>query len=423
MPSGATHSVGYADTSAAFSISSNPVVGVFIYRSADDPSGTFTANNVSLSWNYAQDGVQNTNTVEVRVFAIEMVYIPTGSFFAGDNATSYASFMQGSSDNDPWYIGSEAAISVGSQAGTGTGFGEVNSEYYYVTDAYTYDEATGASFTVPAAFPKGYNKFYMMKGEVSQGQWVSFFNTLTTTQKNARDITAASGKNRDTVYYRNNISWISGDANLPDQGVGALYESVAMSYLSWADLVAYLDWAGLRPASELEFERAGRGPYRALSGEYAWGNTSVTGATTVTDAGKSSEVGQSDANCVYNNGVQGPMRVGSMSYGKATRVESGAGYYGNMDLSGNISERLVTVGNSEGRGFEGSKHGNGMLTSAGDANVTTWPGTAGTGAGLHGAAWNMATNDLALSSRTYAAVPNLAGRSFNRGGRGVRTAP
>jgi hypothetical protein len=45
--------------------------------------------------------VTSGDTVEIRVFGIEMVYIPQGSFFAGDNATSTASFKQGSSDKDP----------------------------------------------------------------------------------------------------------------------------------------------------------------------------------------------------------------------------------------------------------------------------------------------------------------------------------
>ncbi len=241
MPSGAAYSVGYVDTSAAFNISTNPGVGVFIYRSSDSASDTFTANNVSLSWNYSQDGVANIDTVEVRVFAIEMVYIPTGSFFAGDTGSSTAAFKQGSADNDPWYIGSESSISVNSQAGTGTGFGETNSEYYYVGGGAVQEDVTGASFTIPAAFPKGYQKFFMMKGEVSQGQWVSFFNTLNATQKATRDITSNlnGGKNTDAVVYRNNVNWAGfGYAMLPDQGGGATYEAVAMNYVGWADLTA-----------------------------------------------------------------------------------------------------------------------------------------------------------------------------------------
>lgn len=270
MPSGATLTTGLVDTSSAFNIASNPVAGVFIYRDGDG-HGVFTANNVSLSWNYSQDGVTSGDSVALQVFGVEMVYIPQGGFFAGDNATSTASLKQGSSDNDPWWIGSEDAISVTNSAGSGTGVSEKAAEYYYVTDLYSGDDASGAAFTIPAAFPKGYQAFYMMKGEIGQGQRVSFFNTLTATQQTTRDVASSSngGKGSDALLYRNNVSWLdSGDATLPDQGGGAKYEGVSMAYISWADLAAYLDWAGLRPMSELEFERAGRGPYRAVSGEY-----------------------------------------------------------------------------------------------------------------------------------------------------------
>ena len=84
-----------------------------------------------------------------------MVYVPDGAFFAGDNATSTASFQQGSSDTGPWYIGSEGAITIGAQAGTGTGFGETNAEYRYVSMGGAGEDSTGATFTIPATFPKG----------------------------------------------------------------------------------------------------------------------------------------------------------------------------------------------------------------------------------------------------------------------------
>jgi len=193
----ATIAVGYPNTSSAFNIATNPGVGVFLYRSGDG-SGTFATTGTSLSWNYSQDGVTGSDTVEIRVFAIEMVYVPQGDFFAGDNATSTSAFKQGSSDTDPWYIGSESAITTGTQAGSGTGIGETNSEYRYVSNSNSGEDTTGSAFTIPSEFPKGYQKFYIMKGEISQGQWVSFFNTLTTTQKSARDVTTASGKNSDS---------------------------------------------------------------------------------------------------------------------------------------------------------------------------------------------------------------------------------
>ena len=418
----ATISVGYPDTSSAFNIATNPGVGVFLYRSGDGV-GTFSTTGTSLSWNYSQDGVTGSDTVDIRVFGIEMVYVPQGGFFAGDNATSAYSFKQGSTDNDPWWIGSEGEIVMSSPAnaqGTGTGQAEKAAEYYY-SGSLVNGDAAGAQFTIPAEFPKGYQAFYMMKGEISQGQWVAFFNTLTATQKSTRDITAAKGDNLST---RNNVSWSSGDATLPDNGGGATYEGVAMNWISWADLTAYLDWSGLRPMSELEFERGGRGPYRAVSGEYAWGSTSLTQATSISNPGLPSERAQSGANMAFNNhaSVPGPVRVGSFAYGVATRIASGGGYYGAMELSGNLYERAVTVGNSTGRLFAGRNHGNGVLDSSGNPNVSTWPGTGATGSGSRGGVFSLGSGHARLSDR-YTATRTWAQRLIDFGGRGVRVAP
>ena len=207
-----------------------------------------------------------------------------------------------------------------------------------------------------------------------------------------------------------------------------------MNYMSWADLTALLDWSGLRPMSELEYEKAGRGsrgvssPIAAVSGEYAWGSTSITQATSITNDGTGSERGQSGSNIAYNSaaGVQGPLRVGSFAAGVNTRVASGAGFYGVLELSGNVWERAVTVGRSTGRAFEGRYHGNGVLDSSGDPNVTSWPAPTGVnnavGAGFRGGAWNNSVITARLSDRYYAADTNSA-RYSDFGGRGVRSAP
>jgi formylglycine-generating enzyme required for sulfatase activity len=352
-----------------------------------------------------------------------MVYIPQGDFFAGDNATASRAFKQGSTDTDPWWIGSEGEMNITNTIGNGTGTGEKAAVYYYPGSGAGGD-VEGTEFTIPAAFPKGYQAYYMMKGEISQGQWVAFFNTLTATQKSTRDITSAPGKNSDNLTARNNVSWSSGDAMLPDRGSGATYQAVAMNYLSWADLTAYLDWSGLRPMSELEFERAGRGPYRAVSLEYAWGSTSITQATSISNSGLPSERAQSGANAAYGNhaSIQGPLRVGSFAYGVATRIASGGGYYGAMELSGNLWEIPITVGNSTGRSFAGRNHGNGVLDSSGNPNVSTWPGTGATGGGLRGGSWAGSVSRLRLSDRSNVAA-TVSGRDDDIGGRGVRVAP
>jgi formylglycine-generating enzyme required for sulfatase activity len=426
VPAGMTLSLGTSDTTAGlagFNIFTNPGVGVFLYRSSEG-TGNLSLSNVRLNWNWAANGVVQGDVIDVRVFGIEMVYVPQGAFYAGDNATSVASFKQGASDNDPWYVSSESAFSVTNSVGNGSGAGQTGAVYYYVSNGHGGEDASGAVFTVPAAYPKGFGGFYIMKGEISQGQWVAFFNTLDATQKATRDITSATngGKNTDGLAFRNNVSWSSGDATLP--GGGANYRSIAMNYLSWGDLTAYLDWAGLRPMSELEFEKASRGPSTAVSGEYAWGSTSITGATSITNGGTSSERGQAGSNITYNNsgGVQGPTRVGSFGSGGVTsRVATGSSYYGVFDLSGNLWERSITVGNLTGRSFQGTSHGDGNLGTNGDANQSSWPPISATGAGFRGGGWNESASHARLSDRDYAAIVGGT-RNDNYGGRGVRSA-
>jgi len=59
-----------------------------------------------------------TGTYDVRVIAIEMVFIPQGAFYAGD-ATSPNSIRTSTTDDSPIQITSEAALSTISNLGTG----------------------------------------------------------------------------------------------------------------------------------------------------------------------------------------------------------------------------------------------------------------------------------------------------------------
>jgi formylglycine-generating enzyme required for sulfatase activity len=419
-----TISTGLSNTTygaAGFNIYLNPGVGVFLHRNSEG-TGNLSLTNVKLNWNWMASGVVSGDVIDVRVFGIEMVYVPSGAFWAGDNASSPSAFRQGSSDNDPWYVSSESALSVSNSAGNGTGVGSTSALYYYVTGGWGGEDASGTAFSVPGAFPKGFSGFYMMKGEISQGEWLSFFNTLDATQKFYRDVTDGAGKNTDAISFRNNVSWTTGDATLlggPNDN-----RTVAENFLLWGDVAAFLDWAGLRPMSELEFEKAARGPAAPLSGEYAWGSTSITGATSLTNDGTVSERGDTGSNVNYNNsgGVQGPVRVGSfVSGGVTTRLTTGVSYYGVHDLSGNLWERTVTVGNATGRSFQGGIHGDGNLDSNGYANQNSWPNSSAAGSGFRGGGWNRVANLQTTSNRADAAIA-VGARDRAYGGRGVRSA-
>ena len=61
------------------------------------------------------------------------------------------------------------------------------------------------------------------------------------------------------------------------------------NFLSWQDGYAYAGWAGLRPMTELEFEKACRGPLNPVPHEHAWGSTEMVIASDLQDEGLPTE--------------------------------------------------------------------------------------------------------------------------------------
>lgn len=413
---------GLLNTANAFNATTNPAMGVFVHRSGAG-TGSFTQTGIKLRWNYGANGVADNDILSIRVFAIEMVYVPSGSFQVGDGTTTTVQghFRNGST-NTPLTIGSENALTLG-----GTANGNLaNNNNAGMNTADDFNNTT--TRTLPAAFPKGFNAYYCMKYEISQQQWIDFFNLLDNTQKSTRDLTLGpagiGGKNSDAIVRRNNISYTSGNATLNSGTFG----NVACNYLSWSDGAAYADWASLRPMTELEFEKTCRGTLTAVANEYAWGSTSATQVTGFTNSGANNEVASNTgANAVYNSSA-GPIRVGSFATASSTRAQAGASYYGIMELSGNVMERIVSVGNATGRNFTAPLHGNGLLTSDGFADISTWPGfvtsknSDATGSGFRGGNFEYSAVNMRVSDRWLAPNSNNW-RNINSGFRAVRSAP
>ncbi len=446
-PAGNTFDVGLQTPSSAFNATTNPGIGAFLHFTSSI-WGVNGGTNIRLRWNYGANGVFDNDIVDVQVYAIEMVYVPQGSFAAGDGSfTSVSGQFRNGSTNTPLSITSEDTLTLG---GTANG----NLANNNATGMVTADDFNNTTTKpLPAAYPKGYKAFYCMKYEITQQQYVDFLNTLTRAQQNTRTgtnlaagITSVTNRyvmsNTATLQARNGIRCaatintsnpITFYCDLNGNGTGgetADGQWLACNWLSYMDVSAYLDWCGLRPITELEYEKACRGTIAAVANEYAWGSTAITRANNITNGGASNETtNTAGANAVYNfsGSVQGPMRVGVFATGSTNRVQSGATYYGIMEMSGNLWERPVTVGNATGRAFTGIQ-GNGVLSTNGNANEILWPGlvvgevTGATGAGYRGGDWNINAISLRVSDRSIAAL-TITGRDIYIGGRGVRIAP
>jgi formylglycine-generating enzyme required for sulfatase activity len=332
-------------------------------------------------------------------------------------------------------MGSESAITLG-----GTASGNLVSQTPGQTTADDFNSGTTKS--LGANFPKGSKAFYCMKTEISQQQYVNFLNTLTRAQQNARTATALGAgttavtnryvmSNTSTLSNRNGIRCdasihtsnpitfycdFNGNGTGGEAGDGGW---IACNFLSWADGAAYMDWAGLRPMSELEFEKAARGSRINAVGEYAWGSNSATAAATLSNSGANNET-VSTGNAIYGtSAIGGPMRTGAFAKSGTGRSAAGGSLYGILDLSGNVEERTVSLGLDSGRVFTGA-HGNGALAASGNADVTAWPTFTANGAGFRGGAWNTVLARLRTSDRLRSNVVD-ATRAAGYGFRGVRT--
>jgi len=443
---------GHTQPAGSTITSSGDGTGVFIYRDGDG-IGDVAFPEVELRWNYIENGLADYDSVEICVFGIEMVYIPQGSFYLGSSGVETGTFTDGSwagvhtvDPSIPFQITSEAAVPIGNNPGHlwGTGgTGAINRSFWHAG-------APTPGSEIPAAYPKGFASFYIMKYMITQGQWVAFLNKLTRAQQNARTNTAlgpavtstanvfvmsntASPNNRNGIACASNF-----DANIPitffndlnSNGVSNEStdgEHLAMNYLSWNDLMAYADWTGLRPYSEFEYEKASRGgTLIPIADQYAWGNTNITGSTGLINSGAENEFSSNAANVTFNNhaGIQGPTRVGMYARPATTsRQEAGATYYGILDMSGNQREQVLNMCHAQGYNFTGT-HGNGSISVTGEADEVGWPNYRA--CALRGGAYNTTSLELRVSDRSLANWRNNNndnGRYASMGGRLARTAP
>ena len=105
------------------------------------------------------------------------------------------------------------------------------------------------------------------------------------------------------------------------------------------------------------------------------------------------------------------MRCGFPANDTTDRLQAGAGEFGVMELTGNISEMVVSASLDADRGFHFQDIGDGKLSTLGFANEPTWP----TNITIRGRAET--TDDIWTVSRRGSLF--VTNRNPNNGGRGV----
>ena len=505
--------------------------GVFLFRQ-EDGHGDIRWQNISLRWRFDRENTYQfrnqlfaDDEIIVRVFAFEMVFIPEGRFFLGDGQNRPGNFTradlvfnpaEGLNQIVPFQVTSESApIGIAFRADNAddaaTLAGQLSAVGHHDSIMRPLGHGIGAAgaTAIPAAFPKGYQAFWIMKYEITQSAYADFLNTLTVNQQTTRiraegdagpnvrvmvaPETAPAGHffpgspagalqvgtanqtgDRNAIRVRTpGVIEFAMDMNGPNHGfpltqVGGGFgvfdqendgHGVA-SAMGPGDVLAFLDWSGLRPMTELEFEKASRGPLAPIQGEFPWGATFERGAlpagtvaeaqARITDRGLPTEVVNSTTNPTtvnHNNTslagvtaghvaihVQMVTRNGAFATADSDRIKAGATFWGVMEMGSNLAEPVINISTSAGRAFTG-RHGDGRLSLEGDANVPLWPeAPLFNGLGYRGG--NVANGFLGgglqtLSQRdvvqnnwtvTHQSGTGGAGHRFFTGGRGVRTA-
>lgn|GEM_PF-2128241 len=362
------------------------VPGLFICRKKPG-TGDINIPRVSLEWNFKEGDLNldyevtlddiRKGRIEVSAQAIEMVYVPVGPFYLGDRTSAY-SFVSDAMDQ-AYYVATDDEQTVYSMGAIASG-----------TD-------WEKSWTVPATYPMGYTGFYMMKYEVSQEQYVNFLNRLTLRDQKIRigddwdhlkPGDYVFGQKKAEPYYRNGIILVEkytaldtpavfgynlnglNPRNYPDDG-----KSIPCNYLTPEDMIAYLDWAGLRPHSEAEYEKGCRqrnpGKFYA-DRSYAWGTPEIAPLNWDLDVVNQNREDEQVANGKNSNGASSgvkypaPVRCGAFATGTPDQFMSGASKWGLMEMTGNVAEIYYNA--DEGKDFREDVFGDGNIWSS----VSTW---------------------------------------------------
>jgi hypothetical protein len=404
-------------------------MGVFIRRTYNG-MGSIGTHTITLKLNSSMTtspAITPSASDNFKVFGIEMVYVPQGQFYLGDGrATNSNNFSAGNNAGTPLLI--NAAIQ---SAGIGA------------STNYTSNPTYGCPNYLPSTFPLGYNGFWCMKYETSVTSYVDFLNCLTYDQQAARLVKWGTRYPNSTNSYF--TSYGSQKASIYTSVAGTYntipatftYNTTYMtyipvSYLSWLDLTAYLDWTGLRPMTDFEYEKLCRGSLNPIPNEYPWGNTSLTQANgTGSNAGtyqeRPSQAGEGLCLYQWNDQNWAPYRSGSFATQTTTRSQTGATYYGIMEIGGNLMEQVVGGGSGYDYSNFTTANGDGILGSDGNANTPGWPTGIGANTGNYCKGGDYVGNGtypniIQVSDRQYYGGNTINnGQNNGTGGRGVRS--
>jgi hypothetical protein len=230
--------------------------GLFLRLADQNVDTTLKAKGITAIWDLSVNkGITKNTKVEIRVFAIRMMYIAKGPYYLGSGGRERFGFYQytdGKQDTLPFKVTSSNSIPTGKQAGRLWARGGEPKEG-----------------EIPATFPNGYVAFYCATAPLEHGEYAAYLNVLSPEDQEKRFVDDPAG----AKDYKGMVSRIGEAPNFVFVQAG-FRKGAGIWNLSYLDAALYSAWAGLRPMTELEFEKAMRGfrePMPDEAGYSYWG--------------------------------------------------------------------------------------------------------------------------------------------------------
>lgn len=320
-------------------------------------------NNNSASVTLKLDGPLQGIFPDIKVYGIEMVNVPEGAFYFGDNYSFYSLVEEVAVKNN--LVKQPILINDSPNPFLNKQLKKVDFPGYYTNKS---------SIDLVDSFPTGYNRFYCMKYEITQGQYVDFLNSLSFYEQTifsnftSNFLFGENFRNASTFRqfnygflpndYNNGITFdqykfsetgelvfycdLDADNNYNDPDDGMTLAAV----LDPVSLNAYLNWSGLRPMTEMEYEKACRGPIKPSPGDLAWGSSSfiivddyyIRNLNGIgTDTFKLGDI-------FYGPLIYLPIRNGICASDTIkSRIVTGGSFYGIMELSNSVAEFVIPI--------------------------------------------------------------------------------
>jgi hypothetical protein len=259
--------------------------GAFVRRADHGVSAQASGAKLTVLWDLTKaEGVKPDTPVAIKAYGLHMVYVAEGPYSLGSGATESGAFHT--------FQPEKARGAEKERISTGGATMVIHEETaaedefppYRVTSSnaiptgrtpgrlWARSDEPPDGGEIPATFPNGFRAFYMMYCPMPQAVYAAFLSSL---PPELAEYHHEQGDHATDSGWAGAIRKVDNPENPYEFHHGRL-KSHCTWWLKWDDATTFAAWSGLRPLTELENEKALRGPRlpaREEAGNSFWGGS------------------------------------------------------------------------------------------------------------------------------------------------------